>query len=168
MSIFKSKFKNDLPFKEGEYPATMRRMDWKETKAGDPMMIVEFQTDEGRIGTAMFPQVNAFFEDEAKQACAVLLGVAEPEDPEHLFQLQASWALRAHFTLVVKNHQKPDGSITQNFLVREPETFRMLSLRANHEAQKHIDLGPPCASTSPSKKGEDKAFAPSWIEQEGV
>ena len=78
MSIFGTKSQNDLPFKEGEYAATMLRMDWKDTKAGDPMMVVEFVTTEcRRIGKAMFPQVNAFFEDEAKQACQVLLGVAE-------------------------------------------------------------------------------------------
>ena len=73
MSIFRTKFQNDFPFKEGEYLATMLRMDWKDTKAGDPMMIVEFRTIEGRAGKAIFPQVNAFFEDEAKQACEVLL-----------------------------------------------------------------------------------------------
>ena len=87
MSIFGSKFQNDLPFKEGEYLATMLRMDWKDTKAGDPIMIVEFRTIEGRAGKAIFPQVNAFFEDEAKQACEVLLGVAEPEDFETFFKL---------------------------------------------------------------------------------
>ena len=50
MSIFRPKFQNDFPFKEGGYLATMLRMDWKDTKAGDPMMIVEFRTIEGRAG----------------------------------------------------------------------------------------------------------------------
>ena len=121
MSIFGSKFQNDLPFKEGEYLATMLRMDWKDTKAGDPMMIVEFRTIEGRAGKAIFPQVNAFFEDEAKQACQVLLGVAEPEDFETFFKLARQRASRSTFKLLVKNHQKPDGNITQNFLVRDGE-----------------------------------------------
>ena len=122
MSIFESKFQNDLPFKEGEYLATMLRMDWKDTKAGDPMMVVEFVTTEcRRIGKAMFPQVNAFFEDEAKQACQVLLGVAEPEDFEPFFKLARQRASRSTFKLLVKNHQKPDGNITQNFLVRDGE-----------------------------------------------
>ena len=122
MSIFGSKFQNDLPFKEGEYLATMLRMDWKDTKAGDPMMVVEFVTTEcRRIGKAMFPQVNAFFEDEAKQACQVLLGVAEPEDFETFFKLARQRASRSTFKLLVKNHQKPDGNITQNFLVRGGE-----------------------------------------------
>ncbi len=122
MSIFGSKFQNDLPFKEGEYLATMLRMDWKDTKAGDPMMVVEFVTTEcRRIGKAMFPQVNAFFEDEAKQACQVLLGVAEPEDFETFFKLARQRASRSTFKLLVKNHQKPDGNITQNFLVRDGE-----------------------------------------------
>ena len=122
MSIFGSKFQNDLPFKEGEYLATMLRMDWKDTKAGDPMMVVEFVTTEcRRIGKAMFPQVNAFFKDEAKQACQVLLGVAEPEDFETFFKLARQRASRSTFKLLVKNHQKPDGNITQNFLVRDGE-----------------------------------------------
>ena len=122
MSIFGSKFQNDLPFKEGEYLATMLRMDWKDTKAGDPMMVVEFVTTEcRRIGKAMFPQVNAFFEDEAKQACQVLLGVAEPEDFETFFKLARQRASLSIFKLLVKNHQKPDGNITQNFLVRDGE-----------------------------------------------
>ncbi|MDG2196302.1 MAG: hypothetical protein P8O70_05345 [SAR324 cluster bacterium] len=122
MSIFGSKFQNDLPFKEGEYLATMLRMDWKDTKAGDPMMVVEFVTTEcRRIGKVMFPQVNAFFEDEAKQACQVLLGVAEPEDFETFFKLAHQRASRSIFKLLVKNHQKPDGNITQNFLVRDGE-----------------------------------------------
>ena len=122
MSIFGSKFQNDLPFKEGQYLATMLRMDWKDTKAGDPMMVVEFVTTEcRRIGKAMFPQVNAFFEDEAKQACQVLLGVAEPEDFETFFKLARQRASRSTFKLLVKNHQKPDGNITQNFLVRDGE-----------------------------------------------
>ena len=122
MSIFGSKFQNDLPFKEGEYQATMLRTDWKDTKAGDPMMVVEFVTTEcRRIGKAMFPQVNAFFEDEAKQACQVLLGVAEPEDFETFFKLARQRASRSTFKLLVKNHQKPDGNITQNFLVRDGE-----------------------------------------------
>jgi hypothetical protein len=122
MSIFGSKFQNDLPFKEGQYLATMLRMDWKDTKAGDPMMVVEFVTTEcRRIGKAMFPQVNAFFEDEAKQACQVLLGVAEPEDFETFFKLAHQRASRSIFKLLVKNHQKPDGNITQNFLVRDGE-----------------------------------------------
>ena len=122
MSIFGSKFQNDLPFKEGEYLATMLRMDWKDTKAGDPRMVVEFVTTEcRRIGKAMFPQVNAFFEDEAKQACQVLLGVAEPEDFETFFKLAHQRASRSIFKLLVKNHQNPDGNITQNFLVRDGE-----------------------------------------------
>ena len=121
MSIFRTKFQNDFPFKEGEYLATMLRMDWKDTKAGDPMMIVEFRTIEGRAGKAVFPQVNAFFEDEAKQACQVLLGVAEPEDFETFFKLARQRASRSIFKLLVKNHQKPDGNITQNFLVRDGE-----------------------------------------------
>ena len=87
MSIFRTNLQKLLPFEEGEYQATMLRMDWKDTKAGDPMMIVEFRTIEGRAGKAVFPQVNAFFEDEAKQACEVLLGVAEPEDFETFFRL---------------------------------------------------------------------------------
>ena len=122
MSIFGSKFQNDLPFKEGEYQATMLRIDWKDTKAGDPMMVVEFVTTEcRRIGRAMFPQVNAFFEDEAKQACQVLLGVAEPEDFETFFKLARQRASRSIFKPLVKNHQKPDGNTTQNFLVRDGE-----------------------------------------------
>ena len=133
MSIFGSKFQNDLPFKEGEYLATMLRIDWKDTKAGDPMMIVEFRTDEGRTGKAMFPQVNPFFEDEAKQACKVLLGVAEPEDFETFFMLADHCASRARFTLVVKKHQKSDGNTTQNFLVRESKRM----LRENDEPQSY-------------------------------
>ena len=122
MSIFGSKFQNDLPFKEGEYQATMLRIDWKDTKAGDPMMVVEFVTTKcRRIGRAMFPQVNAFFEDEAKQACQVLLGVAETEDFETFFKLARQRASRSTFKLLVKNHQKPDGNTTQNFLVRDGE-----------------------------------------------
>ena len=133
MSIFGSKFQNDLPFKEGEYQATMLRIDWKDTKAGDPMMIVEFRTDEGRTGKAMFPQVNPFFEDEAKQACKVLLGVAEPEDFETFFMLADHFASRSRFTLVVKNHQKSDGNTTQNFLVRESNRM----LREDDEPQSY-------------------------------
>ena len=133
MSIFGTKSQNDLPFKQGEYAATMLRMDWKDTKAGDPMMIVEFRTDGGRTGKAMFPQVNAFFEDEAKQACEVLLGVAEPEDFETFFKLADQRASRAQFTLVVKNHEKSDGNTTQNFLVRESKRM----LRENYEAQSY-------------------------------
>jgi hypothetical protein len=133
MSIFGSKFQNDLPFKEGEYEAIMLRIDWKYTKAGDPMMIVEFRTDEGRTGKAMFPQVNPFFEDEAKQACKVLLGVTEPEDFETFFMLADHFASRSRFTLVVKNHQKSDGNTTQNFLVRESKRM----LRENDEPQSY-------------------------------
>ena len=133
MSIFGSKFQNDLPFKEGEYQATMLRIDWKDTKAGDPMMIVEFRTDEGRTGKAMFPQVNPFFEDEAKQACKVLLGVAEPEDFETFFMLADHFASRSRFTSVVKNHQKSDGNTTQNFLVRESNRM----LREDDEPQSY-------------------------------
>ena len=119
MSIFRTKFRNDFPFKEGEYLATMLRVDWKDTKAGDPMMIVEFWTIEGRAGKAIFPQVNAFFEDEAKQAYKVLLGVAEPEDFETFFKLADQRASRIKFMLLVRHHQKSDGNTTQNFLVRE-------------------------------------------------
>ena len=133
MSIFGSKFQNDLPFKEGEYQATMLRIDWKDTKAGDPMMIVEFRTDEGRTGKAMFPQVNSFFEDEAKQACKVLLGVVEAEDFETFFMLADHFASRSRFTLVVKNHQKSDGNTTQNFLVRESNRM----LREDDEPQSY-------------------------------
>ena len=119
MSIFGTRYQIDLPFKQGEYAATMLRMDWNDTKAGDPMMIVEFRTDGGRTGKGMFPQVNAFFEDEAKQACEVLLGIAEPEDFETFFKLADQRASRIKFMLLVRNHQKSDGNITQNFLVRE-------------------------------------------------
>ena len=133
MSIFGTKSQNDLPFKEGEYAATMLRMDWKDTKAGDPMMIVEFRTDEGRTGKAMFPQVNPFFEDEAKQACKVLLGDAEPEDFETFFMLADHFASRSRFTLVVKNHQKSDGNTTQNFLIRESKRM----LREDDEPQSY-------------------------------
>ena len=133
MSIFGSKFQNDLPFKEGEYEAMMLRIDWKDTNAGDPMIIVEFRTDEGRTGKAMFPQVNPLFEDEAKQACKVLLGVAEPEDFETFFMLADHFASRSRFTLVVKNHQKSDGNTTQNFLVRESKRM----LRENDEPQSY-------------------------------
>ena len=58
MSIFRTKFQNDFPFKEGEYLATMLRMDWKDTKAGDPMMIVEFRTIEGRAGTVSYTHLT--------------------------------------------------------------------------------------------------------------
>ena len=119
MSIFGSRFTEKPSIPEGEHQAVMLRMDWKDTKAGDPMMIVEFRTDGGRTGKAMFPQVNAFFEDEAKQACEVLLGVAEPEDFETFFKLADQRASRIKFLLLVRNHQKSDGNTTQNFLVRE-------------------------------------------------
>ena len=66
MSIFGKKFSEDLPFDEGEYPVTMLRMAWKDTKAGDQMLLVKFRTDAGRTGKAFFPQVNSFFGSEAK------------------------------------------------------------------------------------------------------
>ena len=95
MSIFGKRFSEDLPFDEGEYPATMLRMDWKDTKAGDQMLLVEFRTDAGRTGKALFPQVNSFFESEAKRACKVLLGVSEPED----FQTFFGWLIRKRVDL---------------------------------------------------------------------
>ena len=160
MSIFGSKFQNDLPFKEGEYLATMLRMDWKDTKAGDPMMIVEFRTIEGRAGKAVFPQVNAFFEDEAKQACEVLLGVAEPEDFETFFRLADRNASRSKFKLLVKNHQKPDGNITQNFLIRDSGQIfsKWLDDRIDEEEMRR--------SRRRQEKTDDRAFEPAWAGKE--
>jgi len=119
MSIFGKRFSEDLPFDEGEYPATMLRMDWKDTKAGDQMLLVEFRTDAGRTGKALFPQVNSFFESEAKRACKVLLGVSEPEDFQTFFRLADQKASRSRFMLNVKNHKKGSGELTQNFLIRD-------------------------------------------------
>ena len=53
----------------------MLRMDWKDTKSDNPMMIIDFKRQNGSKGRAMFPQVNDFFVAEAKQACEVLLGL---------------------------------------------------------------------------------------------
>ena len=160
MSIFRPKFQNDFPFKEGEYLATMLRMDWKDTKAGDPMMIVEFRTIEGGAGKAIFPQVNAFFEDEAKQACEVLLGVAEPEDFETFFRLADRNASRSKFKLLVKNHQKPDGNITQSFLIRDGGQIfsKWLDDRIDEEEMRR--------SRRRQEKSYDKAFEPAWAGKE--
>ena len=160
MSIFGSKFQNDLPFKERNYLATMLRIDWKDTKAGDPMMIVEFRTDEGRMGKAMFPQVNPFFEDEAKQACEVLLGVAEPEDFETFFRLADRNASRSKFKLLVKNHQKPDGNITQSFLIRDGGQIfsKWLDDRIDEEEMRRLRRR--------QEKTVDRDFEPAWAGKE--
>ena len=83
------------------------------------MLLVEFRIDAGRTGKALFPQVNSFFESEAKRACKVLLGVSEPEDFQTFFQLADQKASRSRFMLIVKNHKKGSGELTQNFLIKD-------------------------------------------------
>jgi hypothetical protein len=163
MSIFDSKFRNKSPLKDGEYAAEVIHMDLKETKAGDPMLIVEFQLQSGKVGKAQFPQVNPFFEDEAKRACEVLLGVAEPEDIETFFRLADQAADRLQeFKLVVKSHQKSTGETTQNFLIRSMNE----SVWDNSEAEGSIRRSQH-DRTRQSRRSErriEKLFEPSWSE----
>ena len=120
MSIFGSRFTEDQSLPEGEHQAVMLSMNWKDTKAGDPMLVVEFRTDSGRTGTARFPQNAKFFVNEAKRACSVLLGVSEPKDFETFFKLVDKRSGRSRFTLKVQNYQNPNGETKTNLLVREP------------------------------------------------
>ena len=123
------------------------------------MLVVEFfLPNKGKTGKALFPQVNGFFKSEAQRACEILLGVADPENLETFFMLVGK-AKGSHFVLEVINHQKISGEITQNFLVRsgdEPwvDTAFLESTLTDARSKKH------------NRKAEDKAFAPSWLEQE--
>ena len=119
MSIFGKKTTKNSPLAEGEYPATMLQMDWKDTKNGDPMLIVEFRTDAGKTGKALFPQTDDFFIKEGMNACEILLGIAEPDDFETFFHLANQKASRSRFKLVVKNYKKKSGEITQNLLIKK-------------------------------------------------
>ena len=163
MGIFSNK--NQL-LKEGQYWAEMLDMDWAQTKAGDDMLVVEFfLTNKGKTGKALFPQVNEFFRSEAQRACEILLGVADPENLDAFFMLVGK-AKGSHFVLEVTNHQKISGEITQNFLVRPgvaPWTDTAFLKPINRRSEL-MDA----SSKKHNRKAEDKAFAPSWIEQEGV
>ena len=163
MGIFSNK--NQL-LKEGQYWAEMLDMDWAQTKAGDDMLVVEFfLANEGKTGKALFPQVNGFFKSEAQRACEILLGVADPENLETFFMLVGK-AKGSHFVLEVTNHQKISGEITQNFLVRsgdEPWVDTAFLESTNRRSELTDARSKRC-----NRKGEDKAFAPSWIEQEDV
>ena len=170
MSIFRTNLQKLLPFEEGEYQATMLRMDWKDTKSGDPMMIIDFKLQNGSKGRAMFPQVNDFFVAEAKQACEVLLGVAEPEDFKTFFKLADQKAGRTKFKLLLTYHHKQNGQRTRNFLVRSlrdedcttmdnfefgpfEHHYQRAELKRRFRAQTEI---------------ADKRFEPAWAGQEEV
>ena len=116
------------PIEKGEYLATMLWMDWKYNKEGYHTMIVEFRTDKGWTGKAIFPEVhnflnseakvNNFFASEAKQACEVLLGVSEPTYTVSNYELVYS-KVGTRFNLLVENHEASHGGTTQYFLIRE-------------------------------------------------
>ena len=116
------------PIEKGEYLATMLWMDWQSNKEGYHTMIVEFRTDEGWIGKAIFPErhnflnseakVNNFFASEAKQACEVLLGVSEPTYTVSDYELVYS-KVGTRFNLLVENHEASHGGTIRYFLIRE-------------------------------------------------
>ena len=120
MSIFGSRFTAEPSLPEGEHQAVMLSMAWTDTKAGDPMLVVEFRTDSGITGKARFPQNAKFFVNEAKQSCKVLLGVSEPEDFEEFYKLVDKKSGRSRFTLKIQNYQNPNGETKTNLLIREP------------------------------------------------
>ena len=103
------------PIEKGEYLATMLWMYWKYNKEGYRTMIVEFRTDKGWTGKAIFPEVhnflnseakvNNFFASEAKQACEVLLGVSEPTYTVSDYELVYS-KVGTRFNLLVENHEE--------------------------------------------------------------
>ena len=116
------------PIEKGEYLATMLWMDWQSNKEGYHTMIVEFRTDEGWTGKAIFPEVhnflnseakvNNFFASEAEQACVVLLGVSEPTYTVSDYELVYS-KVGTRFNLLVENHEASHGGTIQYFLIRE-------------------------------------------------
>jgi len=106
------------PIEKGEYLATMLWMDWQSNKEGYHTMIVEFRTDEGWTGKAIFPEVNNFFASEAKQACEVLLGVSEPTYTVSDYELVYS-KVGTRFNLLVENHEASHGGTIRYFLIRE-------------------------------------------------